>query len=79
MVVLKSTAEIALMHQAGRIVATVLADMRERVKPGITTLQLDEAANSIIRKHGATPSFLGKAHGDPLMKRSYMAFRRRGA
>ncbi len=65
MVVLKSPSEIAVMRLAGRIVATVLAEMRERVKPGVTTLELDEAAEHIIRQHGATPSFKGKAHSDP--------------
>jgi methionyl aminopeptidase len=65
MIVLKSAAEIAVMRLAGRIVAEVLAEMRERVKPGVTTLELDEIAERIIRQHGATPSFKGKAHGDP--------------
>jgi methionyl aminopeptidase len=65
MVVLKSPAEIELMRQAGRIVATVLADMRERVKPGVTLIELDTAAEAIIRAHGATPSFKGKAHNEP--------------
>ncbi len=65
MVVLKTAAEIAIMRQSGRIVATVLAEMRERVKPGVTTLELDELAEQIIRQHGATPSFKGKEHSDP--------------
>lgn len=65
MVVLKSAAEIAIMRQAGRIVATVLAEMRERVQPGVTLQELDEVAEAIIRQHGAVPSFKGKAHSDP--------------
>ena len=65
MVVLKTAAEIDVMRQAGRIVATVLAEMQVRVKPGITLLELDEVADKIIRQHGATPSFKGKAHNEP--------------
>ncbi|HEY3290218.1 MAG TPA: type I methionyl aminopeptidase [Anaerolineae bacterium] len=64
MIVLKSAAEIALMRQAGRIVATVLAEMRHMVKPGVTTLELDEAADKIIHQLGGTPSFKGYP-GDP--------------
>ncbi|MCL4505994.1 MAG: type I methionyl aminopeptidase [Chloroflexi bacterium] len=65
MVVLKSAAEIEIMRQAGRIVAVVLADLRERVKPGVTLLELDQAAEKIIVQHGATPSFKGIPSGDP--------------
>ena len=53
------------MRQAGRIVATVLADLKERVKPGVTLLELDEIAERIITQHGATPSFKGKANSEP--------------
>lgn len=65
MVVLKSAAEIDIMRQAGRIVAIVLADLRERVKPGVTLLELDQAAEKVILQHGATPSFKGVPSGDP--------------
>jgi methionyl aminopeptidase len=65
MVVLKSAPEIALMRQAGRIVASVLAELRPRVQPGVTTLELDQVAEQIIRQHGATPSFKGKPAGEP--------------
>jgi methionyl aminopeptidase len=60
MVVLKTPSEIELMRQAGRIVATVLAELRERVKPGVTLLELDALAEHIILQHGATPSFKGE-------------------
>jgi methionyl aminopeptidase len=57
MVVLKSAQEIATMRKAGRIVATVLAELKGRVKPGVTTLELDRLAEKIIVQHGAKPSF----------------------
>jgi methionyl aminopeptidase len=60
MITLKSPREIEIMGRAGRIVAGTLALMRELVRPGITTEDLDEAAEHFIRSHeGATPSFKG--------------------
>ncbi len=52
------------MRAAGRIVALVHAHMREHVRPGVTTGELDVAAEQIIRDHGATPEFQGY-HGFP--------------
>ncbi|NJM41795.1 MAG: type I methionyl aminopeptidase [Anaerolineae bacterium] len=57
MIVLKSQSELNTMRQAGKIVATVIAEVRSCVKPGITLLELDKLAENIIRKHGAEPSF----------------------
>lgn len=59
MITIKNEKEIALMREAGRIVALVHEQMAKSIVPGITTLQLDEIAEKIIRKHGATPSFKG--------------------
>jgi len=60
MITLKSPREIETMARAGRIVAGVLAMMGELVRPGLTTEELDAAAESYIRSHpGATPSFKG--------------------
>lgn len=58
-IVIKSEREIALMRRAGQIVARVLEAIRERVRPGITTGELDELAERIIRAEGAIPSFKG--------------------
>jgi len=63
-VVLKSPRELELMRQAGHIVAEVLALMGEMVEPGVTTAVLDAAAEELIRKRGASPSFKGY-HGFP--------------
>jgi methionyl aminopeptidase len=60
MITLKSTRELALMREAGRIVAEVLGRIQEVVTPGITTLQLEKVADEIIvGKYGAIPSFKG--------------------
>ena len=59
MVIRKSNRELALMREAGRIVAITLAHLKERTKPGITTAKLDALAHQIVTEHGATPSFLG--------------------
>ncbi len=55
----KSAAEIATMRQATRIVATVLKEISQRVRPGMTTADLDAYAEQRIREMGATPSFKG--------------------
>ena len=61
MITLKSPREIDTMGRAGRIVAGTLAlHARDLVRPGLTTEDLDAAAETFIRSHdGATPSFKG--------------------
>lgn len=60
MITLKSAHELALMREAGRIVAEVLAEIREAVVPGVTTADLEAVAERIIvDKHAAIPSFKG--------------------
>jgi methionyl aminopeptidase len=56
---IKSPQELALMRSAGRIVAEVHARMREMVQAGVTTADLDAAAERIIRSYGAIPVFVG--------------------
>jgi methionyl aminopeptidase len=63
LIVLKSAAEIEKMRRAGQIVAEVLDKMREQVAPGVTTAELNETAESIIRGRNAIPSFLGYPPG----------------
>jgi len=58
----KSKEELALMRQAGRIVAEVLAAMRENAWPGVSTAKLDEMAEEIITRRQATPAFKGYPH-----------------
>lgn len=59
MIVIKSPNEIELMADAGKIVAEVHELLRERIKPGITTIELDEIAERHIKGCGAEPSFKG--------------------
>lgn len=58
-VIIKSERELALMRQAGQIVAEVLNLMTDMVRPGVTTAELDQAAEALIRQRGAIPSFKG--------------------
>lgn len=61
---IKSPREIEIMRQSAKIVATVLKEISELVKPGMTTADLDAHAEKRIREMGATPSFKGY-HGFP--------------
>ena len=58
MIKLKSSHEIELMRQAGKITAAARAFAGEMVKPGVTTQEIDKAVEQFIRKQGAAPSFL---------------------
>lgn len=60
MTIIKAAEEIAIMREAGRIVATTLRKMSEAVRPGMKTRQLDELAEKEIGKlNGACASFKG--------------------
>ena len=59
MITLKSSHEIDLMRQAGKITAAARALAGEMVKPGVTTQEIDKAVEAFIRQQGAVPSFLG--------------------
>lgn len=56
---IKSPPEIEKMRHSAKIVATVLKEIQEITKPGMTTADLDEYAEQRIREMGATPSFKG--------------------
>ena len=59
MITIKNAREIEYMKEAGRSGAKVLHDIEQSIVPGVTTLQLDQIAEHIIRSNGATPSFKG--------------------
>lgn len=56
--------EIAIMRQAGRVVAEMHACIREAIRPGVTTLELDQIGREVIERRGARSNFLGY-HGFP--------------
>jgi methionyl aminopeptidase len=58
-IVIKNAQEIAILREAGRINALALQAIRQLVHPGVTTAELDAAAEEVIRKHGAIPTFKG--------------------
>lgn len=64
MIQLKTPEQIAVMRQAGLVVAEILELLREAVRPGVTTADLDAVAADHIRARGAKPNFLGY-HGYP--------------
>ena len=59
MIYIKSKREIELMAEAGRIVALAHEKVKEAIKPGVSTLELDKIAEDVILENGATPSFKG--------------------
>src|SRR5262245_55510394 len=59
MIIRKTTAEIEQMAAAGEIVARCLGMLRSNCRAGITTEELDNAAEKFIRSQGAEPAFKG--------------------
>lgn len=64
MITVKKPNEIAKMRAAGRLTGEALAYAEERIRPGVTTAQINAAVHEYITSHGAVPSFLGY-HGYP--------------
>ena len=59
---IKSPAELQVMREAGRINATILATTKELLKPGVSTADLNAAAEEVLRKHGCVSPFKGYGH-----------------
>jgi methionyl aminopeptidase len=59
MIFLKSAPEIALMRVANRVVIEILAELRERIYPGISTGEIDRIAAELIRQKGVRSAFKG--------------------
>jgi len=53
----KNATELEIMREAGRINATVHATVRELLQPGVTTAELNAAAEEVLRKHNAISPF----------------------
>src|SRR5881227_4214042 len=59
MIIGKSQKEIEKMRAAGQLVGRVLLELREMVEPGMTTMEVNDAAEQMIRDAGAYPTFKG--------------------
>ncbi|HEY4659574.1 MAG: type I methionyl aminopeptidase [Candidatus Rokubacteria bacterium RIFCSPHIGHO2_12_FULL_73_22] len=59
MIVLKSPREIGIMRRAGAVLADVMERLHEIVKPGMSTLEIDEGVETFIASRGARPAFKG--------------------
>ncbi|MHB1782335.1 MAG: type I methionyl aminopeptidase [Acidimicrobiales bacterium] len=64
MAVIRSAEEIAKMRKAGRVVAEIIDKTRAAIRPGVTTLEIDAVARSVIDARGARSNFLNY-HGFP--------------
>ncbi len=64
MPILKTTSELEALDRANRIVHAVLDEMALRIRPGVSTAELDQVAEGMIRDAGGVPAFLGY-HGFP--------------
>ena len=69
MITFKSDREIEKMRKAGQLVADTLKLMRDMVKPGVSTYELDEAAEQLILRAGAKPAF--KNYKVPFVSRPF--------
>src|SRR5512138_107584 len=58
-IILKAPWELEILRRANRLVAETLAELARRVKPGVTTLELDRSAEAYLRERGAEPAFKG--------------------
>jgi len=63
MILLKSPDEIERMRRSSGIVAEILAEVAARVRPGVSTLELDALAEELTHKHRARPAFKGYVVG----------------
>ena len=59
MIIIKSDQEIALMRESGKVTGTILKELEDFVKPGISTDDINTFVESNIRKAGMIPTFLG--------------------
>ncbi|WP_078429450.1 type I methionyl aminopeptidase [Alkalihalobacterium alkalinitrilicum] len=59
MIICKTEREIAIMREAGKIVALTHQELKKHIQPGITTKELDNIADKLIRSYDAVPSFKG--------------------
>ncbi|MBR0597232.1 type I methionyl aminopeptidase [Sinanaerobacter chloroacetimidivorans] len=59
MIIIKSQQEIEIMRESGKVTAFILSELCNMIRPGITTMEIDEFVESIILKNQMIPSFKG--------------------
>ena len=59
MIIIKSEEEIDLMRISGKVTGTILRDLADFIKPGISTADIDRFVETTIRAHGMIPTFKG--------------------
>jgi len=57
MIIIKTEEEIKIIAEGGKILATVIKELEKMAKPGVTTLELDRAAEALILSMGGKPGF----------------------
>lgn len=58
-IILKAPWEVDILRRSNRLVAETLQELARRVRPGVTTLELDRIAETYLRERGARPAFKG--------------------
>ena len=64
MITIKTESELKLMRVSGRVVGEALLEIGRKIRPGVTTQELDHIAVEYLKKNDCTPAFLGY-HGYP--------------
>lgn len=59
MIIIKSDKEIDIMREAGKVTGEILRDLEDFIKPGISTLKIDEYIEEKIRRYNMVPAFKG--------------------
>ena len=59
MITIKSEKEIEIMRQGGRILAGIMEELKNKVQIGVTTKELNRAAEALVFKLGVKPAFKG--------------------
>ena len=57
MINIKSSEEIKILREGGKILASILSEVARKVKPGLATVELDQLSEKLIRKNNGEPSF----------------------
>jgi methionyl aminopeptidase len=59
MIICKSPSEIEILKKSNRIVARILSELKSHIQPGVTTLELDQLAEKLIKQNQSLPAFKG--------------------